>query len=277
MTYSTENASSLRDFDRPDDRIRQHRQVDDGPIIIVEGPTDQQLLQEHLPDVKFFPVDGKVNVLRCLRQLNAWGIQKVIGITDRDFDGPNQIEPEIADMHMHYQGRDLEAMLIELGVLATTLEYIGSRHKLSAVGGAQQFIDRLRTVVTPIMRLRLHNMQKGWGLPFDEIDLAGKLERRTVELKLESYCAALSSHYSCDASIEEIRTATADDSIDDGHGPRGKDIVIAAGVGLRHLVGSLQQAATGENVLAAMLYSSSGLAISRSEWLRRVRLLLEQM
>ena len=114
-----ERASSLREFDRPADRIRQHRQVHTGPILIVEGPHDHLLLKEHLEGVSLFPVDGKVNVLTCLKQFKSWDIQGVFGITDRDFDGPDQIDIEIADRHLHYDGRDLEAMLIDLGVLAT--------------------------------------------------------------------------------------------------------------------------------------------------------------
>jgi hypothetical protein len=232
------------------------------------------LLKEHLEGVSLFPVDGKVNVLTCLKQFKSWDIQGVFGITDRDFDGPDQIDIEIADRHLHYDGRDLEAMLIDLGVLATSLEYLGSLQKLSAVGGSKQFVDRLRTVVSPLMRLRLHSAQKAWGLPFDKVDLSGKFEHRTVDLKLDSYCSALSSHFLCTITIDEIRSATSDDSADDAHGPRGKDILIAAGVGLRHLVGSLKQAATSEHVISAHLYSSSGLAMSRSDWLRRLKLLL---
>ena len=50
---------SLIEFDRPADRIRQHRQVYGGPILVTESHNDELVLKPHVGDVSFFPVGGK--------------------------------------------------------------------------------------------------------------------------------------------------------------------------------------------------------------------------
>lgn len=260
----------------PADRIRQHRQVHGGPILLTEGPSDVLILRPHLHGVSFFPVNGKNNVFACLLSIQQWNLTGVIGVTDRDFEGDGQVAAEIQDSHMHYMERDLEYMLVQIGVLSTVIEHLGSEEKLNRLGGPQELIAKLLETVKPITRLRMKSRKSGWALAFDSVDLSGKLDQKTLELKISGYCAALGRIEPCSASVAEIVSAANDDSLDDGYGPRGRDLIVAAGVALRHLAGTLKQAAVSEQVLAAHVHSSSGLALSRSDWLRELKSLLER-
>ena len=80
--------SSLREYDNPADRIRQHRQASTSPLLIVEGPDDLLVLRPHLdPLVEIFPVDGKRNAAIVGTQLVEWAIGRFIVVVDHDFDG----------------------------------------------------------------------------------------------------------------------------------------------------------------------------------------------
>lgn len=259
----------------PADRIRLHRQVHDGPVLVTEGPSDVLILRPHLEGVTIFPVNGKSNVFSCLLALQHWKLTRFAGVTDRDFEGDGQAAAEIQDKHIHYMERDLENMLVKIGVLATVIEHLGSEEKLARLGGPQALIEKLVETIKPITRLRMKSRMSGWALAFDRVDLPGKLDQRTLELKVSSYCAALGRIEPCPASVTEMVSAASDEALDDGYGPRGRDLIMAAGVALRHVVGSHRQAAVSEQVLAAHVHSSSGLALARSDWLRELRALLD--
>lgn len=263
-TTNLSELRSLRDFDRPADRIRQHRQVSSAPVLIVEGTEDYLVLRSHLPGVEIFPADGKPNVIDAARTLQSWAVERFLCVTDPDFDSAEEIE-DISSVHHPYRGRDLEAMLIAMGVLATVLEHQGSARKIAALGGPDALIHELKTCVAPVTALRRKNASEGWGLAFDKVDMAGKIDRDRLRLRSANYCAALlqasTSTISSSAVLAEAEHA---ENLADY---RGKDVMVAAGVALRKRAGTLPQAATVESILSAQLRSSCGLALSKSEWL----------
>ena len=120
-----------------------------------------------------------------------------------------------------------------------------------------------------VTKLRLVNELERWGLPFDQVDLAGKIDQRRLELKSEGYCAALSRAVGNRVPTQTLMSA-ATTTVDDGLGPRGKDVV-AAGAALRRVAGSLPLQATSEPLITGQLHSSSGMALASSEWLNELR------
>lgn len=268
-TISLGNAElSLRNFDRLADRIRQHRQASDQAVLIVEGPSDELILRDHVEAAMIFPADGKVNAIDCARTLKSWDTTRFICITDRDFDDPATLS-DLGDSHFPYTSRDLEAMLVGMGVLASVIEYLGSRDKLDRLGGSHALVQRLEKTVLPVAYLRYRSSRENWGLSFDDVDLASKIDRRSLALKIENYCAALVQASATNATIPMLTAAVVDANIDDT-GARGKDIVTAAVVALRHVAGSLHHA-VGDAVLLAQLHSSSGLALANSVWLKNLK------
>lgn len=261
--------SSLRELDRVEDRIRQHRQVFTGPIVILEGPTDELVLKPHFTGAALFPADGRNNVIRAAAKLQDWGATLVAGIVDADFEAAEP--PPLPETVTRYDQRDLEAMLIELGVLGAMLDHIGSSPKVEAAGGSVAVVSELIRVAAAITALRVMNAREGWGLNFDEVDLASKIDPHTLEFKAVGYCMALHAASETIVSIETLKGIADAADVDDGLGPRGKDVVAIAGVALRRRVGGLPAQAAGVELLTNQLHHGAGLALSLSPWLQRIR------
>lgn len=261
-------SSSLRDLDRVEDRIRQHRQVSSGPILVVEGPDDLLLLRDHIPQESIFPADGKRNVLRAMDSLAEWNLVGARAIVDADFDEPEGGRDD--QRILLYEGRDLEGMLIGFGVLIHLLEHQGSASKLDGLGGPQNFSAQLVQEAHAIAEIRAANERESWALRFDGVDITTKTDRRTLRLDLSRYVAALIQASDSEVKAPAVLQAVVGDELD-GRGPRGRDVLAFAGLALRAKAGSLPAAATGVEMLSGQLRSSAGLAIRSSEWLSAVR------
>lgn len=262
--------TSLRELDRVEDRIRQHRQVDSRPVLIVEGPDDLLVLKHHVKVETIFPGDGKKNVLRAVAALREWSTPGVRAVVDADFD-----EEVSDDQVMTYEARDLEGMLIELGVLDLVLEHRGSAEKLDAAGGVVAVRKDLVSKAMFIAKLRAANARDSWGLPFDHVDVASKTDRRTMALDAGRYCSALIAAGRALVDLDTLLSA-GDADLSDHRGPRGRDVVSLAGVALRHHVGTLPKAACEESGLSAQLRSSAAFLLERSEWLAALRRMLKE-
>jgi hypothetical protein len=269
MTTMSNIQQTVRDLDRVENRIRQQRNVDARPILVVEGPTDLLVLRWHLPDVQIFPADGKGNALRAIRQLVAWGFSNVVAVVDRDFDDPTETDDIGVALHP-YDTRDLEGMLIQLGVLAMVLDHQASATKLTAFGGSEALVEKLKDLLQPVSVLRSRNTADNLVLCFSKVDVSNQVDSKSLELRLAAYCKALLANSETSADLESLMAFSAGELLD-GLGPRGKDVVAAGGVALRKVVGNLAVAATKEAVLTAQLHSSSGLMLAESGWLASLR------
>lgn len=260
-------SSSLRDLDRVEDRIRQHRQVERGPILVVEGPDDLLLLRDHIPQEIIFPADGKRNALRAMDAIAEWKLPGIRAIVDADFDEPDDGRGD--ERILLYEGRDLEGMLIQFGVLAHLLDHLGSASKLVKLGGSQELCAQLVQKAHSVAEIRAANEIQSWGLRFDGVDITAKTDRRTITLDLSRYVAALIQASDTHVKAPVVLKVVVGDRLD-GRGPRGRDVLAFAGLALRSHAGSLQAAATTVDVLAGQLRSSAGLAVAHSEWLSGV-------
>ncbi|WP_454299553.1 hypothetical protein [Salana multivorans] len=243
--------------------------------MLVEGPADLLVLKQHLVGAEIFPSAGKSNVLRALHLLSDWGDPAVIGVVDADFDDPADLAA-LDGRIWPYDERDLEAMLIGLGVLSLVLEHQGSSEKLTKYGGVEKLVRRLVEIVEPVTALRSVNSRERWGLAFDRVSIADKIDRRTLELKIDGYCAALIRASSAAPDNTAVSAACRAD-LPDNLGPRGRDVLEAAGVALRRIAGTLPAAASTESVLAGQLHSSAGLALASSRWLKDLKQRIEGM
>ncbi|MFB8386915.1 hypothetical protein ACFC3F_07225 [Microbacterium sp. NPDC055910] len=261
-------SNSLRDLDRLEDRIRQHRQVDKSPVLIVEGPDDLLTLRAHLDRVTMFAADGKPKALTAVRALKAWGQVGVRAIVDADFD--DEPDAELEGIVHTYEQRDLEAMLVSLGVLAHLLEHLASSTKLSAVGGAEAAAQTVIDSAGPLAGIRHASRVNDWGLRFDAIDPTAKANKVTLTLDVRRYAASLLSASDCAVAVADVVLASAHPP-PDGRGSRGKDIAAFAGLSLRAKFASLSHTAVGMELIAAQIRSSGGFALAQSQWLLTVR------
>ncbi|TDD58016.1 hypothetical protein E1263_20890 [Kribbella antibiotica] len=235
--------------------------------MIVEGSDDLLVLRDHISvDVSIFPANGRKNAITTAKTLLHWGFTDFVCVTDHDFDQPVAVA-DIAEVHYPYDRRDLESMLVTLGVLAAVLDHQGSQTKIATLGGSGALVQRIEEQVEPVTRLRAHNAQQNLGLAFDEVDLANKVDRTFLSLAVESYCAALVNASEAPISAKDALRIT-DAPYENLLGHAGKDTIAVAGVSLRKLAGTLEKAATAEPQLSAQVRSSAGLALAQSDWLR---------
>lgn len=265
--------SSMRDFDRIEDRLRQHRQVDSRALVIVEGPGDDLVLRQHLPDVAIFSADGKRNVLRAMEAMGSWNIRGVRGVIDADFDEADNDQAD--DRVIFYEKRDLEGMLISLGVLSSLLEHQGSTVKLTDLGGAKALSEQLVETAMIVARIRAANYRHKWGINFDQVDISSKADRRSLNLDLRRYVSALIQTCAASVSSAEVEAVATAGNLD-GRGPRGRDVLALAGLALRHKAGSLPAAATKVELLERQLRSSAAFALDRSEWMAALRVTISE-
>ncbi len=264
---TTLNDNSMRSSDSVASRVRLHKQNSKRFSLIVEGSDDLLVLRDHLQAVDIFPADGKINVLRAVRTLVSWGVKDVIGVFDRDYDDLADVS-DIKDFIYPYDNRDLEMMLIGLGVLKLVIEHQGSTTKIRACGGADALIEKVLSAASIVSAIRSASRQAQWGLRFDAVDLSKKVDAKSLLLNSESYCNALLSASQTNAGLAALKSVAFAD-VDD-LGPRGKDVLAVVGVALRKVAGSLPQAAASESVMVGQLHSSAGLKLSTSVWLKNL-------
>lgn len=261
-------ARSLRQFDAPADRIRQHRSGTTDAIVLVEGIDDYNVLRPHLEDVAIFPLDGRPAVLSTAESLASWAVERFIAVIDRDFEAPGT--NELLDAHLApYDGIDLEAMLIGLGVLKEVLQHHASHAKLDAEGGAEQVANRLVKATQPVAALREYNASNQSGLRFDAVELAAKYDKDTLQLNVRSYATALVAASDTALSVAEVVSIMQAER--NSLETSGKDVLCVAGVAMRKLIATLPLAACSGELLGAHLRSSAAFLLSRSEWLHTLR------
>jgi hypothetical protein len=282
----TERTKSIRDYDRPADRIRQHRQADARPAIVVEGPSDARILRESFVEAhSVFPVGSRNVALEVVAQLVAWTMPRVACVVDRDFD-EKVAEAEALGLPVHaYMNADLEAMLCQSAAFRYMIQEVGSEGKLKAFGGIESLVDRIYGVAVPVARLRAGNAAGSWELAFDKVDLAEKVDLRTLTLKTQSYCSALANTSQNSPGVaslmsvaQGVTTADFEPSCPRGSSPyfRGRDFLSGAGVALRRNVGSCERAASRAEHLAGIIRAIASGILRDMEWSEDLLLLLEQ-
>lgn len=262
---------SLREFDRPIDRIILHKQASKRCVLLVEGPSDQRVLSNVIEDASWFPLASKSNVLEALDELVRRNVDGVLGIVDRDFDFQSKDCSSISrSRRLYYERRDLESMLVGMGTLSGIMANCGSAAKIDTLGGADRLVSKLIEAVMPIANLRSKNELNRWGLNFDKVAIDRFIDKRSLHFKVTSYCASLYRTSDESPSVGELEIIAQGPALDE-YGPRGKDIIAAAGVALRSVAGSLEKSATSESLLTSILHAASGLNLSASQWVRELQ------
>ncbi|WP_406049611.1 DUF4435 domain-containing protein [Streptomyces virginiae] len=244
-----DKAISMREMDRVADRIRLHRQSDKRPVVIVEGPSDQRMLSRAFSDQDFsyFSAGTRSLAINAAITLAGWGQRSMACVVDRDFDDVvMEAAKESQSVHA-YENADMEAMLLVSRVGADLLQELGSIGKIETQGGAPAIISRIFEILEPVSRLRRANSENSWGIAFDAVDLASKIDKKEMALKIHSYCMALHQKSSTSPGVKVLE-AYADGSrkinsqpvCPRGSSPyfRGRDFLAALGVALCGYCGS---------------------------------------
>ena len=275
--------SSLYEFDRLADRIKLERQVRNRPIIVVEGKGDRRYISRipALSGADVYIAHTRSRVLEAAADLRRLGISGVACVMDRDFDDV-VASAELSELAIAaYDNSDLEAMLWASVALDDLLEEVGSEEKLQGFGGADSLRRRAYEVLAPVTRLRRANALGGWGVNFDSVSLAAKIDTHTLSVSVQSLCDSL---WSPDLPVEkaELYAAAADCRFDVTcphtglELVRGRDALAVTGAALRRLIGSLTHAqASTDRLEETLRLAGSQASAQSSSWLGRVETLLK--
>ncbi|MEU0378497.1 hypothetical protein ABZ093_14525 [Streptomyces cyaneofuscatus] len=268
---------SLREFDFIADRIRLNRQGDKRPVIILEGPSDRRVLERSFPDqeASYFVAGTRNVALSAAAQLTEWGKEYFTCIVDRDFDDMVG-EADAGSTCIHpYDNADLEAMLAVSKAGIDLILELGSSGKIQKVGGADAIVSKLLEIIAPVSRLRRASFENDWRLSFDEVELAGKIDKKDMNFKLSSYCMALhrASWKSPGSSVLE-RYAAGESALNcEPKCPRGssayfrgRDFLSALSVALCAFCGSKRAQSVLPESLEETLRLAGAHELRRTDW-----------
>lgn len=271
---------SLRELDRLADRIRLHRQRDQRAVVIVEGPSDSRILQRAFQDreIVYFPASTRSLALEAAEKLESWKQGNFACVVDRDFDDDvENAERQLHSIHA-YENADMEAMLAVSKAGVDLLLEIGSCEKIEKLGGPESVATQLMGILAPITRLRRANAENGWGLAFDAVDLASKIDKKTMSLKVRPYCTALREKSTDSPALPPLSTLVsyAEGGLGSGREPacprgskpyfRGRDFLLVLGVALCGYCGTKRaQSVTQENLEAALRLAGAP-ELRASQW-----------
>jgi hypothetical protein len=246
-----EGQVSLRSIDLVQDlldRLRLDHVARRKGAVIVEGTHDATVLRNATElDLQFFPVGGRVNVLRAADRLDDTYLTGVVCVADSDFDDESD-NREHQWFVVFTDDADLEAMLYWSSALDRVLDEWATTSKYKSYGGADAVREGVEPIVAVLAILRWWNLQEGAGLNFDSLDLQDVVSKKTVNLNVTGLLNRLSTPV---ADTETLRVAL------EGAPPtcpythrlraRGRDRLAVVSAAMRSVIGDLtkQQVAGG--------------------------------
>lgn len=277
---SKRSTPSIRDFDRPDDRIRLHVQVDARPVALVEGESDRRFIQKLSSDeVVAFSCGGRPNALSVTASLVGNISNEIACVVDRDFDDFSDGDVDGLPV-FPYENADLEGMLCVAGAVSELVAEFGSASKLEQAGGLDVVEKAILSIALKVAALRRANAQHRWGLAFDSVDIARKVDGATIQLKTEPYCRALAATSESAPQVShliDIATGSvqiADPAICPRVGARyfrGRDYLAVLGVTLTRKIGSQRRESVDSETLARVLRLSCASAPWVQQWYSDLR------
>ncbi|MGW0105743.1 hypothetical protein ACWD0B_10765 [Streptomyces cellulosae] len=271
------NPLSLRFYDNLADRIRQHRQADSRPIVIVEGPTDEDFLADTFGEMwVYFSAAGRPNALEAIKSATQAGVRGVFCVVDRDFDEEISSCEAAGVPVITYRNADMEAMFATHDTLRVILSSFGRE-------GAEELdlfavFEDVAKLTQPVSRLRRASYLNGWGLRFDGVEPADKIDQRTLAFNVVGYCQAL-SRASDEPPPLDVLVSVASGGTDVSmpscpHGVKyyfnGKDFAAILGVFLRKKLGALSKSQSERRHVSAIIRSSALGRLRKDSWIAHV-------
>jgi hypothetical protein len=256
---------SLRNIDHVRDlldRLRLDHDARSRGAVIVEGVSDATMLAFSLDeDLSFFPLAGRVNVLRAADNLATSYLSGVVCVADTDFD-------QIAVQRTHQwflvfsDDADVEAMLYWSPALERVLEQWASKKKYAEFGGCSAVRAAVELAVQPIAVLRAWNATSEAGLKFDSLDVSELVEKMDLSTNLVSLVGRLGKSPKTAAEVQEALDLEPPVCPHTGRLlARGRDRLAVVGVALRHAIGTLSK----QQIAGGLVEKSLRLATKQSD------------
>jgi hypothetical protein len=247
-------AQSLRDLDYLPDRIRHSRQSDRRGVVIVEGPSDQRLL-DRVAGKRWatFPAGTRDQVVVVVAETIELGVLRVSGLIDRDFDDLAEHCSSLGMPVYSFGEADLEAELVRAKYFDDVIAELASPSKLAANGGVEELRRLAITFAMLVGLVRRQNTLQGWGINFRSVELHQRIDTTDMSLKVSGLCAVASNASGGVVSAAELK-AVLETEIAYPPEPgafRGKDALTLVQVALKRKWG--EKRIEDWDVLPAML------------------------
>jgi hypothetical protein len=185
-------SGSLREYDKIADRIKQHRQARPNSVAVVEGDSDERIINRTVSsEIDVFRAGTRDVVVDVARSLRRFKLARIVCIVDRDFDDlVEEAESEGLQL-VAYDGADLESMLVMTSAFDGLLDEVASAEKLTAFGGVDAVRSKLIELVIPMAAMRRENAVLRHGVKFDGVKLQDRLKPKDLRLNYDSVVDAL--------------------------------------------------------------------------------------
>ncbi len=184
----------MREHITPDDicnEILMSRSVRKGPVLLVEGVTDDRFYGKFTdPGVIIIECHSKDALIKSVKTLRLRGEDKTLGIADADLD---IIDGKIPPQSVYFTDyRDMEMVCIYSGSLDDIINEYGNRDKI------RQFTEKygsvknaLTSAAAPAGLLMYISKKRGLGMRFEDLDFEAFVDGRNLRLDQEAMIRAV--------------------------------------------------------------------------------------
>lgn len=237
------------------------RQVDTRSIVLIEGVGDNDTLYAHVDHTssRLLIAYGKQNLERAVVLAERNGVERVLGIRDRDFLGvldPQPDSPNIVLTDLY----DLDATIVLLtDCIGKALPHLASMPTVETHVCGSPYnapIDLVLGLVTDISFARFHSHQAGLGLPLAEFPVEKVASQNCHGVVVNRICEIVAGRSNSEVSPDELARALEelrDESPPPAEIASGHDLIRAIAHACRSVWGGT---ATGYKLVAAVIRSA---------------------
>lgn len=227
-------AYSLRNYDSVADRIRHSRQSDKRSVVVVEGPSDQRLL-DRLTAKRWaiYPAGTRNVVIDSVERALKLGIDRLAGLIDRDFDDAADSAASKGLPIVSYEEADLEAALMMHDWFDAMILELASPQKLAENGGVAALREAAVKMATQVGAVRRENTLQSWGISFKKLELHKRVSSDSLELNAKGFSSVVARSSGISEKVIESLVSTTKTFPPPPGSFRGKDALIVVQVALK--------------------------------------------
>ena len=249
-----------------------------GTVFIVEGETDQRLLERFINKeaCEILCAHGKENVLCAVQVLNRESFTGALGFVDADFDRIDNELPTLSNVVV-CDYADSEMMLLLSPALEKTLEQYASGRKCEKILKKRGFNTVRELIINEGMKLasiRYANKSNSWNLRFKGVDYKKIVDERRLVVDMERAIDFFLANSASNLSAEKVKDGIppSTDSYDEFEFCNGHDCTTLLAVGLRQCLAThSQQIASKENVEKLLRLAYEDSSFSETEVYNSIR------
>ena len=220
--------------------IKMTRMVHAGPIVVVEGPSDEKFWKSHCrDDCELIACEGKTNVVGSIQRLDRAGFSGALGIVDDDFDSIRGMPTGSVNL-VATDAHDLECLLCRSPALGKVLSEFGDREKIRRFEGDEGLDVRAALLERSVVFGQVRWAIAEFGLDADvgAIRVPRFVEVETWEINRQALYEAVDRGGGLDKGEGLKRCVSCLPSVDPWRVANGHEMLQILSLGLRGVLGN---------------------------------------